>query len=99
MLELMNYDILQQQSITLDLLSINRYALFTNSHFPEFQIDSFDIKLHRVNQIHIYFRPSRADPSLTSFGKQLRKFFLLKRQQISVPSHSKSMKRLLRTKT
>ena len=40
-----------------DLFLIDRYAIFTNPFFPKLQIHSLDLQLHKVSQIHTYFRP------------------------------------------
>ena len=37
-----------------DLFLIDRYAIFTN---PKLQIHSLNLQLHKVSQIHTYFRP------------------------------------------
>ena len=40
-----------------DILSLKRYAVFTNSYFPQSQIHSFDLQPDKVSQVHTYCRP------------------------------------------
>ena len=73
-----------------DILSLKRYAVFTNSYFPLSQIHSFDLQPDKVSQVHTYCRPClkyhvHSIAKLQSFTK------ILRLHRFSAPSPDKAM--------